>query len=149
MWHPINHIPGPLIEVNEKGDVRTEKDKQEKTQHYNTRSGFWYICAYYEGKQKNYYLHRIIAEAVHPNPNRYKFVIHVDSNKNNNAFSNVQWSRLPAASRVNAKLNALQVGEIRKKIKQGGIQKKIAEEFKVSSTLISHIKSGRRWQHLK
>lgn len=42
-------------------------------------------------KQIRYYSHRLIAETLLENPNQYKEVDHVDSNKHNNHISNLRW----------------------------------------------------------
>ena len=42
-------------------------------------------------KDKDYYVHRLVAAAFCPNPRGLKEVNHIDGNKRNNAASNLEW----------------------------------------------------------
>lgn len=42
-------------------------------------------------KRKNYYVHRLVAEAFIPNPDGLAEVNHLDYNKSNNAVENLEW----------------------------------------------------------
>ena len=42
-------------------------------------------------KRKNYYVHRLVAEAFIENLNNYKEVNHKDNNKDNNQINNLEW----------------------------------------------------------
>jgi hypothetical protein len=42
-------------------------------------------------KRKNYYLHRLVAEAFIPNPENKFIVNHIDYNKRNNNINNLEW----------------------------------------------------------
>ena len=41
--------------------------------------------------RKNYYIHRLVAEAFIPNPDGLKEVNHIDYNKGNNIVTNLEW----------------------------------------------------------
>ena len=41
--------------------------------------------------RKNFYVHRLVAEAFIPNPNNYKEINHKDYNKSNNKMDNLEW----------------------------------------------------------
>lgn len=43
------------------------------------------------GKRKNVYIHRLVAEAFIPNPNNYPIINHKDENKQNNNVENLEW----------------------------------------------------------
>lgn len=43
------------------------------------------------GKRKGYKAHRLVAEYFIENPNNYKEVNHIDGNKNNNHYINLEW----------------------------------------------------------
>ena len=44
-----------------------------------------------DGHQKHEYVHRLIATAFVPNPNKYPQVNHIDGNKMNNSSKNLEW----------------------------------------------------------
>lgn len=60
----------------------------------------WREIAQYNGKGyrrvrlrgKTFKVHRLVAEAFLPNPDKLPYVIHLDGDKNNNDVSNLQWS---------------------------------------------------------
>lgn len=46
----------------------------------------------YNGKgKKQYKIHRLVAEAFVPNPQKHKEINHIDENKGNNVASNLEW----------------------------------------------------------
>lgn len=49
------------------------------------------VVLYKDGKRKNMYVHRLVAEAFIPNPLGLKTVNHKDENKLNNAVANLAW----------------------------------------------------------
>lgn len=44
-----------------------------------------------DGKRKNFYIHRLVADAFIPNPNSYPQVDHIDYNRKNNRVTNLRW----------------------------------------------------------
>lgn len=44
-----------------------------------------------EGRRKTASVHRLVAEAFVPNPNKYKFVKFIDGNPENRAADNLEW----------------------------------------------------------
>lgn len=55
-----------------------------------TSSAGNFDCLEYQGKR--HWVHRLVAEAFIPNPDRHKYVLHKDGNKRNNHYSNLYWS---------------------------------------------------------
>ena len=53
--------------------------------------GYYRIKLTINNKSRRVMLHRIIAEAFIPNPNKYKVVNHKDLDKKNNDISNLEW----------------------------------------------------------
>lgn len=49
------------------------------------------VGLYKNGKQKQYYVSRLVAEAFIPNPFHYSEVNHIDENVQNNNVSNLEW----------------------------------------------------------
>lgn len=53
--------------------------------------GYKIVTLKKEGKRKNFYVHRLVAEYFIANPNRYSIVNHIDYDKNNNVYTNLEW----------------------------------------------------------
>jgi len=103
-WKPISGYEG-LYEVSDSGDVRS-CDRYIKTQirhvtsrlihgkmlSQNTKSnGYKTVDLCKNGKVKTTLVHRLVAEAFLPNPDRLGFVNHKDSDRTNNSKSNLEW----------------------------------------------------------
>lgn len=54
-------------------------------------NGYMYVSLIINGKRKNYTIHRLVAETFVPNPNNLPTVNHIDGNKLNNHYSNLEW----------------------------------------------------------
>lgn len=48
-----------------------------------------YLCVVL--RRKDYFVHRLVAEAFIPNPNGYMEVNHIDEDKTNNSVQNLEW----------------------------------------------------------
>ena len=55
------------------------------------RFGYLRVCLSNGGKQKTPRVHRLVGEAFLPNPNNYKEIDHIDTDKTNNAVTNLRW----------------------------------------------------------
>lgn len=53
--------------------------------------GYHMIGASIDGKSKNCYIHRMVAETFIDNPQDLKYVNHIDGNKDNNCVSNLEF----------------------------------------------------------
>ena len=104
MWKPVTGYEG-LYEVSDIGEIRS-CDRYIKTdiRHVKSRlikgktlfqnkkrNGYLTVDLSKEGKVKTTLVHRIVAEAYLPNPDGLHFVNHKDSNRTNNAVSNLEW----------------------------------------------------------
>lgn len=123
------------------------------------KNGYLSVHLYKDGKCKHFYIHRLVAEAFLENKSDYKEVNHIDCNKTNNSVGNLEWcnrARNLKHSYENglkrqgelhgmSKLKNNEVEEIRKQLGRKS-QSELANEFKVSQSTISAIKTGRLWK---
>ena len=79
----VKHYRG--FEVSNFGTVRSKSGFLTKG---NPRSGY---LSYTLGP-KSWYMHRLVAEAFLPNPNKEPTVNHIDKNKLNNKLENLEWA---------------------------------------------------------
>ena len=69
-----------------------EKYKEFRVKPFKNKQGFLQVQLSNKGKRKVFYVHRLVAQYFVPNPENYKYVIHIDGNRENNEASNLKWS---------------------------------------------------------
>lgn len=65
-----------------------------KTQRWlkgGINKGYHFYSIYFQKKQYAFYTHRLVAQYFVPNPNNFTIVHHIDGNKLNNIYTNLQW----------------------------------------------------------
>ena len=82
--------------------------------------GYLRICLCKDNKRKNYFIHRLVAEAYLPNPENLPQINHRDENKTNNCLQNLEW--------CDAKYNS-NYGTRNEKIKKPILQFSLDGEF--------------------
>ena len=89
IWKPIKNYE-ELYEVSNLGNVRNAKTLKIlcKIKH---RQGYQMTSLYKDGKQKYFLIHRLVAIAFIENPKNLEEINHIDENKENNNFSNLEW----------------------------------------------------------
>ena len=129
-----------------------------------TNNGYFRLALYLNGVPSYVSIHRLVAETYIDNPNKHPFVNHLDGNKQNNHYSNLEWCdnshNLKHAYRLGLK-SAVGENNGRNKItkdiaitiKQTALSgnmklKDIALKYNVSNTLVSEIKRGIKWNHI-
>ena len=72
--------------LQEKIKEPSERKKKEGKQ------GYLVLQLYKENKSKNYYVHRLVAEAFVANPNNKRTVNHINGDKHDNRAINLEWN---------------------------------------------------------
>lgn len=77
-------------EVNQFGQIRHKK-RQQILRPRSNNGGYQYVNFKINGKNTNFAVHRIVANAFIPNPNGYTEINHKDYDKTNNCVDNLEW----------------------------------------------------------
>ena len=153
----------PRYEVSNEGELRNRK-----TLHVHKgcvdKGGYRQLCLKdASGRSRSVLLHRLVAKAFIPNPENKPQVNHKDFNGLNNSVENLEWvteqenhdHKMEHGRNVApegeghgmAKLKESDVVDIYTLIKEGSLtQKEIARRYGISSSTVSHIKTGRLWK---
>lgn len=101
IWRPIKDYEG-LYEVSNMGNVRSVDRYVMHDNHYrflkgkpiksfpNLR-GYLRVRLCKNSKAKNYFVHRLVAEAFMPNPNDLPFIDHINTIRDDNRVENLRW----------------------------------------------------------
>lgn len=102
--------------VDEYGSVFDKYNKR-YLKHFNNGFGYEYVMMSLNGKYKQYKVHRLVAETFIPNPENKPFVNHIDCNRSNNYYKNLEWctqkENINYAQKINSSFN-----DRNKKVKQ-------------------------------
>lgn len=88
IWKSVQECP--KYEVNQFGEIRHIYRKQILKPRYN-KGGYGYVSFKIEGHNKNFAIHRIVANAFIPNPENKPEVNHKDGDTTNNKADNLEW----------------------------------------------------------
>lgn len=88
VWKPVKGYEG-LYEVSDMGRVRGLKSG--KVLRPGNSGRYDFVVLVKDGKRKDMYVHRIVANTFIPNPNGLLEVNHIDENKTNNRAENLEW----------------------------------------------------------
>lgn len=121
-------------------------------------SGYLDLALQKNKKQYTVSIHRLIAMAFIPNPQRLPEVNHIDGNKFNNSIENLEWvssrnnqlhayrtglkRKLKHEQNPKAILNREQVLEI---FNSALTQRQLSEKYSVSMACINNVKNGYAW----
>ena len=114
-------------------------------------------------REKNFYIHRLVAEQFVKQPSKqHKFVIHLNYKKEDNNYKNLKWATLEQQfdhfkknpnygdRGGNFKLTEEKVKAIKVQLQKGKASlKALGKKFGVSDMQIFRIKSGENWSHVK
>ena len=99
IWKDIEGYEG-LYQVSNIGNVKSlsfgarnihKSNVQKLLKLSPTNCGYYKVQLYKNGKAKMMYVHRLVATAFIPNPERKPQINHIDGNKANNTSSNLEW----------------------------------------------------------
>lgn len=90
MKEEVRRIRDTEYFINQFGDVFNKHGKK-LSPWKEVNTGYWLIRIRIDKKAKCFRVHRLLSEAWIPNPNGYKFVKHLDDDKNNLSLSNLEW----------------------------------------------------------
>ena len=101
-WISVRDYEG-IYEVNKKGKIRScdreifqpghgfRKIKGQIIKPWDNGNGYQVVSLLKEGKRKNHYVHRLVADHFIHNPNNYPEVNHIDYDRSNNRVDNLEW----------------------------------------------------------
>jgi hypothetical protein len=163
---PVPGLPGYTI--NENGDIFSYKGKKangHKMATVTTNCGYVHVSLVYtQGQSKPFLVHRLVAQAFIPNKDNKPQINHIDGNKQNNHFSNLEWctraenqlhafetglqDRIQGEDHVSAKLSNQDAIDIINLILNGASNEDIAHKYELHSRYVSLIRHQKRWKHL-
>jgi len=88
IWKPVKGYEG-LYEVSSAGRVRREELLT--FWEHNGKQPYYMVGLSRNGKVKKHLVHRLVAEAFIPNPDKLPQVNHKDGNVHNNSVENLEW----------------------------------------------------------
>lgn len=124
-------------------------------------NGYMQVTIYNERRPANKYVHRLVAEAFVPNPDKLPEINHKDGNKQRNRHSNLEWvSSIQNKEHARAvlgidfsgerhgmaKITEIEALEI---IRAPGTHQDIADRYGVSRQQVGNIKNGLSWAYLQ
>lgn len=77
--------------ITECGIVTNLKTGTQKS-IWQAKTGYLCVDIHENGKATKHYMHRLLAEAFIPHPDKKRTVNHIDGNKLNNALENLEWA---------------------------------------------------------
>jgi len=119
-------------------------------------AGYFAVTCKEQGRQRTFYVHRLVAEAFLKKPLDANEVNHLDGDKSNNDLRNLEWTTHSANLQHAYKsklhpgraLTPKQVVAIRAMLDAGETMPMVAKRFGVSTSAINHIKQKRSWTWL-
>lgn len=87
-WREVKEYSN--YEVNQFGEIR-HKTRKKVLKPRSNNGGYQYVNFKINGKNINFAVHRIVANAFIPNPKGYTEINHKDHDRTNNCVDNLEW----------------------------------------------------------
>ncbi len=173
IWKDIEHYNG-VYQISNLGRVRSfnstgSNSSRRKTpiimKNIKDSKGYEVVNLSKNGSKKMKKIHRLIAKAFIPNPDRKEFVNHIDGNPSNNSICNLEWATssenkkhgydigitkpVMGSKHGRSKLtesDVLTIRDLHKRKIYSNI--KIAEIFGISANYIGEIIRRDKWKHI-
>jgi hypothetical protein len=155
--------------ISENGEVLNQKKNRGLKQHLNNWGYYFTVLGRKTGHK---FIHRLVAELYVPNPENKPEVNHIDGNKTNNHFLNLEWvtvkENIAHARKIglnkgcpnnkfggegeecsHSVLTNSQVKEIREKNRPYQYTyDMLSKEYKVSYQTINRVLNRKTWKHI-
>ena len=162
-------IPGiPGYTINEHGEIFSHKGKKadgHKMATVITNCGYVHVTlAYQQGKSKPFLVHRLVASAFIHNTDNKPQINHIDGNKQNNHYSNLEWctraenqqhafdtglqESIKGEDHASAKLSNQDAIDIINLMLNGSSNDDIANKYGLHSRYVSLVRHQKRWKHI-
>ncbi len=163
LWKDVEGYNGDYL-ISNHGRIYSEKSKiYLKTAV--SKKGYVHSCLCFNGKQRTFTVHKLVGIHFLYKPDWADQINHLDRNKMNNHYSNLEWTNnklniahafktgVPSANRKGERnsMSKLSEDEIREIIilKNNKIKGKfIAEKFGITPGHVYRIANGERWSHI-
>ena len=159
VWEPVSIVEG--YEVSSRGRVRRTKPMKGTRagrilKPCVTNRGYYRIRMYVDGAGTSEYVHRLVASAFIPNPNRLPQVNHIDLDKANNCVENLEWcdnisnhAHGRKAGALAQKLDPEKVSEIRRMYREESMtHREIADRFGIHKSTVQSVVRRTSWRHV-
>jgi hypothetical protein len=107
MWKTINDYED--YQVSDWGYIKNKRGLITRGWSHN-KYGHRKVRLYKDDKAKDFYLHRLVAIAFIDNPDNKPYINHIDSNPDNNHYTNLEWvthKENVNHARINGRLNTV------------------------------------------
>lgn len=177
IWENVNlEFYGKFYQISNQGNVRSisrksytktnvlKRTKGKELSKTKKKNGYLTVMFCLKNKKKRFYIHRLVAITFIPNPKNKPQVNHIDCNKENNNYWNLEWNTKientkhailnnlikKGENSNSSKLNNNKVLAIRRlyRINPNFNKYKLAKKLGIKDTTIHKIIRFQRWKHL-